>query len=65
MLIKVICFNPSNFDNEHGRIANKLGKMVLNENELIKEIRSCNLEKKTKKIRSKNIQEENRKHESK
>jgi surface carbohydrate biosynthesis protein len=46
---KVICFNPSNFDNEHGRIANKLGKMVLNENELIKEIRSCNLEKKTKK----------------
>lgn len=37
---KVICFNPSNLDNEHGRIANKLGKMIFNMNDLLKEIDS-------------------------
>lgn len=48
---KVICYNPSNLDNEHGRIANKLGKMVFSVEELAEEIRSFDFEKnKIKKI---------------
>ena len=48
---KVLCFNPSKIDKAHGRMANKLGKMIFNVEELAEEIRSFDFEKnKIKKI---------------
>ena len=43
---KVICYNPSRLDHDHGRIANKLGYMCFSIDDLINEIEMYKIESK-------------------